>query len=92
MEARSDAVGTLEIVKEAVLRSIERDGRITPAVEAQVHRAVDLMRLQREIGEPLRRVEAVSCMLHQMQKSLVGGRCNAYASSLLRLRRQVEAF
>ncbi len=92
LDRRDDATAALAVVKKAVLRGIERDGRITPAVEAQVHRAVDLLRLIKAADEPLRRIEGVSCLLHQMHKSLLDGRCNAYASSLLRLRRSVDAW
>lgn len=90
-EAESLNEPIVQVVKKAVLRSIEREGLITPAVEAKVHRAVDLLHLARADEAPLRTVESISCTLHEMRQWLIEGRVNAYASGLLRLRRTVEA-
>ena len=81
----------LGVVKKAILRSIERDGFITPAAEAQVQRAVDLLKLEKCDPQHREQVEHISCTLREMHQWLLDGRVNAYASALLRLRRRVQA-
>ncbi len=79
------------LVKQALIRSVAQDGIVTPKHEAQVHKAIDLLRATR--GDPalLSRFEAMSCTLAQMRLYLHQGRVNAYASALLRLRSAANA-
>ncbi len=85
------ATQAAEIVKHALVRSIEQDGILPPTSESQVHRAIDLLRATR--GDPglLNRLEAMSCELFKMRLYLRQGRVNAYASARLRLRSAVRA-
>jgi len=59
--------------------------------EAQVHEAVDLLRLSRVDGELLKTAEFVSCVMMEMRHYRRQGRINAYTSKLIRMRRACEA-
>jgi len=82
---------TAAAVRAALLWAIEQDGVITPKSEAQVHKALDLLR--RAEGDPalIAKMEAMSCTIMQMGHLRREGRVNAYASQLLRLRRAAYA-
>jgi len=77
-------------VSNAVRGALSAGGRFMPALEAQVHRAVDMMQRDGEQGPRLRKVEAISCHLRHMRNCLESGRINGYDSQMLRLRRVVE--
>jgi len=78
-------------IRRAVQDSLKAGEQMTPAVEAEVHRALDLLHREGEDGERLRKIEDISCRLHHMRACLRSGRVNAYASNMLRLRRLVES-
>jgi hypothetical protein len=62
---------------------------ITPAAEAEVQKALSLLR--REGGNPdlLRRLEQISITLFALAQSRRNGRPNLYASQMLRMKRLV---
>jgi hypothetical protein len=79
------------LVKNAMLRAVEQDWVVTPASEAQVHKAADLLRSTKADPTLLSKIEAISCTLLKMKHLQQQGRVNLYASQLLRLRSVANA-
>jgi hypothetical protein len=88
---RTHAAGrAAALVRAAIAAAVERGGDATPAIEAQVQQALDLLRAGPRAGEALIRIEAISCTLARMQHARREGRVNAHASALLRLRNAAQ--
>ena len=79
------------LLKEALLKEVEREGAITLATECKVQWAIPLLRSGHGDAHSLSRAEAISCAIARMQVARREGRVNAYASTLLRLRRAAQA-
>ncbi|MFN3944707.1 MAG: hypothetical protein ACK4K7_07245 [Allosphingosinicella sp.] len=76
--------------KASLLRAA-REGVVGAAAEAQVHRALDLLRGATRDTERLRRLGAISCALARLHLYRRQGRINACASTMLRLQRDAQA-
>lgn len=80
----------ISLLKGAVERAATLDGVVAGKVEAQVHRAIDLLRSTSADAELRFRFEQVSCLLFEMSHLLRQGQVNAYSSKMLRLKRAAE--
>jgi thymidine phosphorylase len=90
--ARQDTIPAGTKAADAVLAKLADAGTsITPALDAEVQRALAMLR--REGGEPglVRRVEQISTILFTMCQARRNGRANLFASQQLRVRRLAAA-
>jgi hypothetical protein len=85
-EQQDQARRTVLHMQSNLLQAIEGNEILTARHQAQVHKAIDLLRATRADGVLLQRAEAISCIMHLMPTFLRQGRVNAYASARLRLR------
>lgn len=72
-------------VEQWLLGTIERDEAIRPAHETQVRNTLDMLRSAPCDPVLVRRFEAMSCTLAELDVYRRQGRVNAYASALRRL-------
>jgi hypothetical protein len=81
----------VDLVRRTILSAVEQDKPMSPAADAQVQRAIDLLRFCPGTSDTLSRLETISCALVKMHQAQRDGRVNAYASTLLRISRAAEA-
>ncbi len=86
-----NGVDDLQSVRESLLAIIEREGAVVLGQVAQVHRTIDMLRVERADPAMLLRMETISCILWSLPLFRRQGRVNAHASALLRLRRAASA-
>lgn len=79
------------LIKDAMGLAGRREGLALPRSEAQVHKAIDLLRARPVDVELLAAAESLSCTMREMDQLLRQGRVNAYDSRALRVRKLFEA-
>lgn len=80
----------LDLVRVAIAGAADFGTVIEPRAEAQVQRAIHLLRGSQANADILHRVEQISCTLMEMSYLLRQGRVNAYESRRLRLKRVAQ--
>jgi hypothetical protein len=81
------AADGITIVDRAVREVLGNRGRVTPCVEAEVQKALDMLRGSRCDTAQLARVERISTALFTLALAKVSSRINLHESQLLRLSR-----
>jgi hypothetical protein len=81
----------IALMKSALAEASRRGDVVVPRAEAQVHEAVDLLRMSQADRDLLATAESVSCVMMEMSHYRRQGRINAYASKLIRVRKACEA-
>lgn len=79
------------LIKDAMSHAGRHDGLALPRSEAQVHRAIDLLRATSVDNALLAAAESLSCTMREMDQLLRQGRVNAYDSRALRVKKLFEA-
>ena len=87
-QIRAQAVA---LMKDAWAQVARQGDLVVPRNEAQVHEAVDLLRVSRADCDLLRTAEFLSCAMTQMRHYRRQGRINAYTSKLIRARKACDA-
>jgi hypothetical protein len=82
--AREQAI---TLIQGAFAKAAHHGDLLVPSMEAQVHRAIDLLRTSQADDALLGTAQFVSCGLMQMRHYRRQGRVNAYASKLMRVRK-----
>jgi hypothetical protein len=92
MAAMTGEQRAIEIV-EGALRSAfaEPGGKITPATETEIQKALTLLRSEGRNRDVLQRAEALATMVFKIALAQRTGRPNFYASKMLRLKRAAAA-
>ena len=81
----------IRIMEGALNQLEERGGLVSVRSEAQVQKAVDLLRFSQVDSTLLRTAEFLSCAMFEMNGFLRQGRVNAYQSKALRVRNAFAA-
>ena len=87
-EVRDQAVA---LIKDAIGLAGRHERLALPRSEAQVHKAIDLLRTRPVDDELLAAAQSLSCTMREMDQLLRQGRVNAYDSRALRARKLFEA-
>ena len=77
----------ISLMQGALAKAALNGDLVVPSVEAQVHEAIDLLRISRADDALLGTAQFVSCGLMEMRHYRRQGRVNAYASKLMRVRK-----
>ncbi len=81
----------ISLIGDALGLAGRHDGLALPRSEAQVHKAIDLLRSEGDDCALLAAAETLSCEMREMAQLLREGRVNAYDSRALRVRKLFEA-
>ena len=79
------------MMKGAVQQIADRNGLVTPYSEAQVQKAVDLLRFNRSDPALLKSAETLSCAFFEMGGLLRQGRVKAYVSKAKRVSKVLDS-
>ena len=72
-------------------RALTVEGELTAATETKVQNSLHALRSSAPYSEALRSLEAAAVKLRVLSEARREGRCNLYASQLIRMRRELLA-